>query len=136
MLWGRPVLRGFRGDATVLRLRHTWLHNSFQTLAAITLAPGGHGTQVQVTLRSRYDAAAFLTLWLGLAIIGSVVTVVQAIGGASLDVFWFAVPFPAFGFGFIAFGRLLARPERPGLLDFIRQTTGAQDVAPELLAPH
>jgi len=37
----------------------------------------------------------------------------------------------AFGLGFVAFGRLLARDEGPALMDFIRQTTGAQDLPAE-----
>jgi hypothetical protein len=133
VLWSRPVLRGVRGDSTVLRLRHIWLHNSFQTLAVLRLTPGGHGTAVQVTLRSRYYAAGLVTLWLGIAILISVVTVVAFVAGtASLADLWFALLFPMFGFVVLVFGRLLARSERTALLDFIRQTTGAQDLAPAL----
>jgi hypothetical protein len=102
--------------------------------AFLRLSPGGHGTQVQVTLRSRYDAAGFLTLWLGIAILISVVTVIQVIGGAgSVRDLWFALLFPFFGVAVIVFGRLLARPERAALLDFIRQTIDARDVPPELV---
>jgi hypothetical protein len=36
-----------------------------------------------------------------------------------------------FGVGFVAFGRLLARADGSALLDFIRQTTGAQHLGPE-----
>jgi hypothetical protein len=99
----------------------------------LRLTPGGHGTAVQVTLRSRYYAAGLVTLWLGIAILISVVTVVAFVAGtASLADLWFALLFPMFGFVVLVFGRLLARSERTALLDFIRQTTGAQDLAPAL----
>jgi hypothetical protein len=38
----------------------------------------------------------------------------------------------AFGVAFVAFGRLLARDEGPALLDFIRLTTGAEDMPADL----
>jgi len=134
VLQGKPVLRGFRGDGTVLRLRHIWVRNSFQTFAFLRLSPGGHGTHVQVTLRSRYDAAAILAIWLGIAIVISILSLTQVISGAgNAQDLWFALLFPFFGVVVIVFGRLLARPERAALLDFIRQTIDARDVPPELV---
>jgi hypothetical protein len=38
----------------------------------------------------------------------------------------------AFGVAFVAFGRLLARDEGAALMDFIRQTTGAEDLPADL----
>jgi hypothetical protein len=109
-----------------------FLHNTFQTLAAVKLQPGGHGTQVHVTLRSGYGVAAFMTLWLGIVLLFTIVILSGALAGsAHFEDLAFIVPFPLFGFGFVAGGRLIARSERATLLGFIRQTTGAQDEAPE-----
>ncbi len=119
----------------VLRLRHFWLHNSLQTLAVVRFQPGGHGTQIHVTLRSRYYVAAFLTVWLSFVLLIGIVILSASLAGSShFEDLAFIVPFLLFGFGFVAFGRLLARPEAPALLEFIRLTTGAADMPSGLQA--
>jgi hypothetical protein len=135
LIGGKPVLHNIipRSDGVVLRRRHQWIHNSFQTVAFVKLQPGGHGTEVHVTLRSNYLVAAFITFWLGLVVFFNLFVLIASLGGrAHFEDLGFTVAFLVFGFGFIAFGRLLARPESPALLEFIRQTTGAQDTDPRL----
>jgi hypothetical protein len=99
-----------------LRARHVMLNNSFQTLADVRLKPGGHGTLVDVALRSSYFVAVFLTVWLGLAIVFNLFLVVT---GHFQDL-GFALVFPVFGFGLLALGRLLCLADRGSLLDFVR----------------
>jgi positive regulator of sigma E activity len=119
----------------VLRLRHRWLNNAFLTIAVVRLQPVGHGTRVEVTLRSYYLVAAFMTLWLGLVVLFNIVVLSATLGGSGhIEDLVLTLAFLAFGFAFVAVGRLLARPDAPALLDFIRQTTGGQDMGPELLS--
>ncbi len=90
------------------------------------LEPGGHGSRVKVTLRSYYVVAAFMSFWLGGVVLFNIVVLAGALTGAGhIEDLALTLLFLAFGFGFIAIGRLLAHPDRAGLLDFIRQTTGA-----------
>jgi hypothetical protein len=99
-----------------LRARHVMLNNSFQTLADVRLKPGGHGTLVDVALRSSYFVAGFLTVWLGLAIVFNLFLVVTG----HFEDLGFALVFPVFGFGLLALGRLLCVADRGSLLDFVR----------------
>lgn len=110
-----------------------WVHNAFQTVAVVKLEPGGHGTRASVTFRSYYYVAAFMTFWIGAVVLFNLVIVGEGLSSSGqLADLVYSLPFLAFGFAFVAFGRLIARPEAPALLDFIRQTIGAQDLPPEL----
>jgi hypothetical protein len=113
-----------RSDGIVLRRRHVMLNNSFETLADVKLQPGGQGTQVHVTLRSNYLVAAFITLWLGFAIVFNIV--IFASGTARLGDLVLTLFFPVFGFGFLAFGRLLAQGDRAALMEFVGHVTGGR----------
>ena len=97
-----------------------WLHNAFETLAVVTLQPGGHGTQVEITSRSDYLVAAFITLWLGFVVL---IAGVGAVLSGKAEAWGFLLFFLLFGFGFMALGRLLARSDRAALLEFIAQVT-------------
>jgi hypothetical protein len=135
LFWSRPVQRARIpvGADVVLRLRHMWVHNAFQTIAVVNLEPGGHGTRARVTFRSYYYVAAFMTFWIGAVLLFNVVVAGEVLtGSAQIGDLAYTLPFLAFGFAFVAFGRLLARREAPALLDFIRQTIGAQDLPFEL----
>lgn len=135
LIGGRTVLRNIipRGDSVVLRMMHFWVHNSFQTLAVVKLQPGAHGTRIKVTLRSYYFTAAFMTLWLGLVLLFNLFVLGAVVSGAGhFEDLGFTLVFLAAGFGFVAFGRLLTRPDAPALLAFIRSTTDAQDMPPGL----
>jgi len=132
--WGKRVLRGIqRADTLVLRLRHLFLHNSFETVAAVKVLPGLRGSQLEVTLRSNYLVAGFMTFWLGLVILIGAAVVVNAVGSpAASGAVATSVILPIFGFGFIAVGRLIAHSDGRELLDFIRETTRAEDLPPGL----
>jgi hypothetical protein len=136
VLWGKPFLRGIavpRQERIVIFRRRRWVRNSFRSFAFVRTSPGGRGTRIDVSLRSAYIVAGFMTFWLGFVILFNVPIVIGAIsGGGHVDDLLFSVPFPLIGFGMLAFGRWLTRPDGPALLDFIRQTTGAQDMPPEL----
>jgi len=136
VLWGKPFLRGMavpRQDRIVIYRRRRWVRNSFRTFALVRTGPGGRGTRIDVTLRSAYIVAGFMTFWLGLAALFNVPILIGAIGGGGkVGDLLFTIPFPLFGFALLAFGRWETRPDGPTLLDFIRQTTGAQDMPPEL----
>ena len=97
-------------------------------LAEVNLQPGGHGTELRVTLRSEYFGAAFISLWLGFAILFNIVFLAEALSGAAhVQDLGFTIAFPIFGIGLVALNRLIAHPDRRKLLEFIRETTGAQD---------
>jgi hypothetical protein len=120
----------------VLQVRHMLTRNSLAMFADVRLRPGGHGTQVEITLRSQYFAAVFMTFWLGMVSLFTVVGLVAVLTGtAELQGALSVFPFLLFGFGFIAFGRLLTRPDRATLLDFIAQVTGAQRYPDAQLPP-
>jgi hypothetical protein len=134
MLWlAKGIIRSQLpgSDVIVLWRRPTWLRNSFGTVAVVRCGAGGRGTTLHITLRSRYVVAGFVTFWLGFVVIFNLVNLYNSAGAVS-----FEQDFPLFmlaiGIGFLALGRLLARGEGPALLDFIRQTTGAQELGPEL----
>jgi hypothetical protein len=139
--WGKPILRGLlpKADGMVLRVRHTMLRNSFEMLADVRLRPGGRGTQVEITLRSHYFAAAFITLWLGFTVLFAVGGFGPLLTGTGGSQDWTVMPFllffPIFGFGFIAFGRLLARRDGSTLLEFIARVTDGQRYPDALLPP-
>jgi len=127
--WGRPVLRGLipRSDGMILRARHTFVNNSFQTLADVKLQPGGHGTLAEVTLRTSYPVSGFISLWLGFAIVFSLFTLVTATAHLNeLGFVPFVLLFPAFGFGLLALGRLLSLGDRDSLLGFIRMVLSTE----------
>jgi cytochrome c biogenesis protein CcdA len=109
-----------------------WLHNGFETLAVVTLRPGGHGTQVEITSRSHYFVAAFITLWLGLVVL---IAGFGAVLSGKAEAWAFLLVFLLFGFGFMAFGRLLARPDRTVLLEFIAEVTGGTRYPDATLRP-
>jgi hypothetical protein len=136
VLWGKAFLRGIavpRHDRIVIFRRRRWVRNSFRTFAIVRTSPGGRGTRIDITLRSAYVVAGFMTFWLGLATLFNVPILIGAVGGGGqVGDLLFTVPFPLFGFGLLAFGRWETRPDGAALLDFIRQTTGAQDMLPEL----
>jgi hypothetical protein len=92
------------------------VNNSFQTLAGVKVQPGGHGTLVEVTLRTSYFVSGFITLWLGFAILFNLFLIATA----RFQDLGFALVFPIFGFGLLALGRLLCLSDRSTLLDFIR----------------
>jgi len=117
-----------RGDAVILKLRHMLLRSGLQMLAEVNLRPGGHGTELRVTLRSEYFGAAFISLWLGFAIVFNIGVLTAALGGsARFEDLLFTMLFPIFGIGIVALNRLIAHADRARLLDFIRQTTGGED---------
>jgi hypothetical protein len=98
--------------------------NSFETVADVKLQPGGLGTQVHVTLRSEYVVSVFITFWLGFAIVFNIVVFVT--GPAQLSVRFVTLVFPAFGFGLLALGRLLAMRDRSALMEFVGEVTGGR----------
>ena len=140
--WLRQVLYGAKqarhtvvpgSDAVVLSKRFIVFRNGFGPIAVVHCLPGGHGTVMRVTLRSRIFTAAHLSLWLGGVLIVNLLVIFQsATGHASIAALPFTLIPLALLMGGIAFGRHLSRGEGPELLNFIRQTTGAQDLAPEL----
>ena len=134
VLWGKPVLRGLlsSADRMVLRKRHVWLNNGFETLADVTLRPSAHGTQVAITWRSHYFVAAFITLWLGLVVL---IAGFGAVLSGKPEASAFVLVFVLFGFGFMALGRLLARPDRSVLLEFIAQVTAGLPYPDATLPP-
>lgn len=137
LLWGSEAfLRGpgFRGqDRLVIYRRRRFGRNSFRMLAYVSATPGGRGTRIDVALRSSRLVAGFMTFWLGIVILVNLVILIQAIfGDAHLADLWFTVVFPVYGFGLLALGRRMSRTDGPALLDFIRQTCDAQDMAPGL----
>lgn len=87
---------------------------------------------MEVILRTSYFVAGFMTFWLGTAVLFNAVAFNAEAMNGHLGDLALALVFPVFGFAVVAFGRLLARGERRTLLDFIRQTTGAQDFDPGL----
>jgi hypothetical protein len=97
--------------------------NSFETVADVKLQPGGQGTQVSVTLRTSTFVSAFITLWLGFAIVFNVVMVAN---GAHASDLVLSLIFPVFGFGLLSFGRLLALRDRAALMEFVGQVTGGR----------
>jgi hypothetical protein len=134
LFWGKHVLRGIqRGDTLVLRMRRLFFHNAFETVAAVKAVPGFRGSQVNVTLRSSYWIAGFITFWLGFAIVVGATVVVSALGtSAAGGALVTSSILPIGGFGFMALGRALAFGDRAKLLDFNRQTTAAEDLPPGL----
>jgi len=119
-------------DAIILWRRPKWLRNSFGTVAVVRCHESGSGTAISVTLRSRYVVAAVLMLWLGGVLIVNLASLYKAAPDAVSPLAVFTLFMLAFGLGFVAFGRLLARDEGPALIDFIRKTTSAQDLPAEL----
>ncbi|HEY8953070.1 MAG TPA: hypothetical protein VIP78_10965, partial [Candidatus Dormibacteraeota bacterium] len=71
-------------------------------------------------------------LWLGGVLIVNLASLYKAAPDAVSPLAVFTPFMLAFGLGFVAFGRLLARDEGPALVDFIRKTTSAQDLPAEL----
>ncbi len=133
--WGKPVLRRRRpgSDVIVLMRRFRWLRNRFETVASVRCLPGGHGTVIKVTLRTRRFTAAYLSLWLvGSVLVNLIVIYQSAVSRPTLA----ALPFTLFVLAMVlislTWGRYLARGDGPAMLDFIRDETGAEDLAPEL----
>jgi hypothetical protein len=117
-------------DRLAIYRRRRFGRNSFRILAYVRATPGGRGTRIDVALRSSRLVAGFMTFWLGIVILVNLVILIQAIfGDAHLADLWFTVPFPVYGFGLLALGRRMSRADGPALLDFIRQTCDAQDMA-------
>jgi cytochrome c biogenesis protein CcdA len=116
----------------VLRKRNVWLNNGFETLADVTLRPSAHGTQVAITWRSHYFVAAFTTLWLGLVVL---IAGFGAVLSGKPEASAFVLVFLLFGFGFMALGRLLARPDRAVLLEFIAEVTDGSPYPDATLPP-
>lgn len=113
--------------------RRRLFRNTFETVASVRCVPGGHGTEIRVTLRNRYFAAGYLSLWLGGLILVSLIDVYQSwIGRASITALPFTLLLPALLLSGLAFGRYMARGDSRGLLDFIRGATGAEQLAVEL----
>lgn len=126
--WGTGMLRSqFPGSDTIVLLRRpAWVRNSFGTVAAVRCQQGGRGTVMRVTLRSRYFTSAFMTFWLGAVLIFNVFLLYSVASGPASPLDLFPLLMLAFGIGFVVLGRLFARNEGAALLDFIRQTTGAE----------
>jgi hypothetical protein len=101
----------------VLRIAPGPLRNAFGTRAAVKLEPTNEGACVTVTLHSDYWPTAFLTFWLGFALLFNVWVIVA---GAHLQDLVPTLILPIAGVGFVALARLFARPDRAALLDFIR----------------
>jgi len=120
----------------ILRRRERWLHNSFRMLADVRLRSGGHGTLVEITLRSQNSAAVLVTLWLGLVVLVTIVFFGSVLNGTNPPELLVVMPFFLFfGLGFMAVGRLLARSDRAALLEFIARVTGGQRYADAPLPP-
>ena len=75
-----------------------------------------------------------MSIWLGIIVTVNLLSLPSRWPNALAPVAALTLAMVAFGVAFVAFGRLLARDEGPALLDFIRQTTGAEDI-PADLAP-
>jgi hypothetical protein len=115
----------------VIRLRRLYLRSGLQTVAAVRVRPGFQGSEIQVTLRSDLFTSAFMTFWIGFTIIFNLVFLGSALnGGAHFADLAFTGLFPIWGFAFIAIARLIGHSDGRRLLDFIRETTGAQDPPP------
>jgi hypothetical protein len=119
-------------DAIILWRRPKWLRNSFGTVAVVRCHAGGRGTAISVILRSRHSVAALVTTWLGIILVVNLLSLPKAWPNSLSAVAALTLAMVAFGVAFVAFGRLLARDEGLALLDFISQTTGAQDMPVEL----
>jgi hypothetical protein len=132
--WGKGMFRSQVpwSDAITLWRRTPWVRNSFRTMAVVRCLAGDSGTVISVTLRSHYLVAGFISFWLAGVLLFNIVVFYNAAFTSFSPVDVVPLLFPAFGVGLIAFGRLLARADGPALLDFIRQTTGAQDPSSDL----
>ena len=119
-------------DAIILWRRPKWLRNSFATVAVVRCHARGPGTALSVTLRSRYSVIALLTIWLGIILTVNLLSLPSRWPNSVAPVAALTLALVAFGVAFVAFGRLLARDEGPALLDFIRLTTGAEDMPADL----
>ena len=93
---------------------------AFRTFAYIKLQPGDRATQVQVTLRSHYFVAVFVTAWIALVALFNAATVAIVVTGGAQP-YGLVVPFFLVGLGisFIPLCRFLVRSERAALLDFV-----------------
>jgi hypothetical protein len=134
VFWGKePFLRGptLPGqDRLVIYRRRRFGRNSFRILAYVSTSPGGRGARIDVALRSSRAVAGYMTFWLGIVILVNLVILNQAIvGAAHFGELWFTVPFAVYGIGLLALGRRMSRADGPAMLDFIRQTCDAQDMA-------
>jgi hypothetical protein len=132
---GAPAI-GRVGDAS-FRIRKRLpaaVHNSFQTRLRGTLSPAGTGTHLHCHLGMHPLIGIFMPLWFCLVLAFAAGWIVIGVErGATGMQFWAGLIIPVFmlvfGVGLIAFGRFLARNERPFLLDFLRQTVDAQPIA-------
>ena len=135
LLWNKPPgrRRAPGSDVIILMRPFWWFRNRFETIASVRAQPGGHGTLLRVTLRTRYFAAGYLALWLaGLLVVNLIVIYQSAAGHASITALPFTLVLPAILVAGLFWGRYLARADGAALLDFIREATGAKDLAPEL----
>ena len=115
------------GSDIVLWRRRRLARNSLGIVAAIRCEAGGGGTVLRVTLRGRYYVATFLTLWAG-AVIDLGVLIYQHPGPDPVSVTNFLpLLMVVAGIGFVVGGRLEATGEGPALIDFVRQTTLAEN---------
>ena len=119
-------------NAIVIWRRSKRLRNTLGTVAVVRCAADARGTELRITLRSRNFEASFFAIWLALvfflvlsSLIRSGANALPAVGALTLFIF-------TLGFAFIATSRLLGRDQGPALLDFIRQTTGAEGTPAEL----
>jgi len=120
------------GDAIIVWRRPKWLRNSFGTVAVVRCHAGSRGTAISVVLRSRHYVVVLLTIWLGIILVVNLLSLPKAWPNSVGPVAVLSLAMVAFGDAFVAFGRLLARDEGPALLDFISQTTTAEDMPAEL----
>ena len=86
-----------------------------------------------MTLRTRHFTAAYVSLWLVGSVLVSLIVIYQsAVSRPTIA----ALPFTLFVLAIVLmnliWGRYLARGDGPALLDFVRDETGAEDLAPEL----
>ena len=128
--WSGAVI-GSVGEASFRLRKRIFYRNSFQASLSGKLIDDQQGTRVHCRVGLHPFVTAFLTVWIGIVLIGCIWMIASLVSGAIPANRWpqAAIPFLmlAGGVALLKVGQFLSRDEADFLVDFLRKTIDARD---------
>jgi hypothetical protein len=129
--WDGSTVIGSIGETSFRLRKRIFYRNSFQASLSGKLIDDNGETRVHCRVGLHPFVTAFLTVWIGIVLIGCIWTIVSLASGAIPAKQWpqAGIPFLmlAGGVAILKVGQYLSRDEADFLVDFVRRTLDARD---------
>jgi hypothetical protein len=129
--WDGSTVIGSVGETSFRLRKRIFYRNSFQASLSGKFIDDPRGTRLRCRVGLHPFVTVFLTIWIGIVLVGCIWMIVSLVSGAVPANRWpqAAIPFLmlAGGVALLKVGQFLSRDEADFLIDFLRKTVDARD---------